>query len=166
MPTGKQGQKKSFKTQISKTFSRYQNPAYPREYIQNLAGKTLFFPIGVSWLYMDFYTWIVFCPHSFKLKFYIFIAQNRHFLPWTRVNSQKRKIKNVKVWMAEHKRGDLASIVDVCFFNCVLSPILILPTRWKTSQGQGLCFVISCIAQNWMWSGYSVLLVHWLKCKW
>lgn len=49
--------------------------------------------------------------------------------------------------MAEHKRRDLASIIDVCFFNCVLSPILILPTRWKTSQGQGFekfCILIFC----------------------
>lgn len=151
--------KKCLKTQISNTFFRYQNPAYPRECFQNLPGRTLFFPTGISELYMDFYSWIVFCSHSFTLKSYISIAQNRHLLPWTIVNNQKRKRKNVGVWMAQwgHKRGDLASIVDVFFSHCVLGLILIVPTRRKTSQGQGLYLIVpSCLDQNWRWSRYSI----------
>lgn len=76
-------------------------------------------------------------------------AQNIDLPPGTTVNNLKRKRKNVGVQMADHKRRDLASIVNVFFSNCVLGLSLILPTRWKTSQGQELCLIIpSCTAQN------------------
>lgn len=42
-----------------------------------------------------------------------------------------------------HKRGDLESMVNVFFSNCVLGLILILPTRRRTSQGQGLYLIIN-----------------------